>query len=80
MKVYKYKSIQVHKNITSQVHQYTSTKKYNNASAQIYEYTEIVICKIPMCLNSWEITKFHYMTAVGATAVGVLAVRSDFEF
>ena len=33
-----------------------------------------------ICLNLWEITKLHKMTAVGTTAVGVTSVRSYLKF
>ena len=58
----------------TQVNKYTSMK-----------VTGIITCNKPICLNLWEVTLFHKMTAVcatavGVTAIGVTAVRNNLKF
>ena len=64
---------------------YTSIKEHQYISTKVYKYKSIkvhimVICNIPICVNWWKTNRFYWLTAVGATAVGVKAVIIDLEF
>ena len=75
-----YTHIQVYKFRSTQVYKYTSSKARKYTSIQVQKYTSTQGSSFPIYPHLLIIYKFHKTTTVGATAVGITAVRNILEF
>ena len=85
IKIHKFTSTKVKKFLKkykgTQLCKYTSTQIYKYPMTQVHKLTSIQVYRnIHKCLYYWEITLFQKITAVGATSVGVTAVKNNLKF